>query len=197
MQIEALKIPGSWLINFKKFDDNRGFFYESFRSDALEHVLKRHFEIKQTNTSVSSKGSLRGIHYALIPPSQAKFIQCQKGSIQDFIIDIRLNSPTFGKYQMVELNDTNPQAIFIEEGLAHAFVALEDKTLVTYYVNQTYNPDREKGINPFDKQLNISWPNLDLKVSEKDDKEIHLDEALRLNLLPTYEEAKNYIKTLA
>lgn len=197
MQIEELKISGSWLIKFKKFDDNRGFFYESFRADLLGQTLNRKFEIQQTNTSISSKGSLRGIHYALVPPSQAKFIQCQKGSIQDFIIDIRVNSPTFGKYQMVELKEDNPQAIFIEEGLAHAFVALEDKTLVTYYVNQTYNPSREKGINPFDKYLNISWPNLDLKVSEKDKKEIDLDEALKLNLLPTYEEAKNYIKTIS
>jgi len=197
MQIEELKISGSWLIKFKKFDDNRGFFYESFRADLLGQTLNRKFEIKQTNTSISSKGSLRGIHYALVPPSQAKFIQCQKGSIQDFIIDIRVNSPTFGKYQMVELKEDNPQAIFIEEGLAHAFVALEDKTLVTYYVNQTYNPDREKGINPFDKYLNISWPKLDLKVSEKDRKEIDLNEALKLNLLPTYEEAKNYIKTIS
>jgi dTDP-4-dehydrorhamnose 3,5-epimerase len=196
MKFSELNISGSWLIEFNKFEDNRGFFYESFRSDFISEKLKRKFEIKQTNTSYSSKGSLRGIHYALIPPSQAKYIQCQKGSIQDFVIDIRIGSPTFGKFQMIELNEKSTKAIFIEEGLAHAFVAMQDKTLVTYYVNQTYNPDKEKGINPFDKELNITWPNLDLKLSAKDEKEISLKEAKNLNLLPIYSEAKNYINSL-
>lgn len=196
MKFNELNISGSWLIDFNRFSDNRGYFYESFRSDFLEKVLKRKFTITQTNTSFSSKGSLRGIHYALVPPSQAKFIQCQQGVIQDFIIDIRIGSPTFGKYQMVELNENSSKAIFIEEGLAHAFVALQDKTLVTYYVNQTYNPDREKGINPFDKELNISWPKIELQLSLKDEKEISLSKAKELNLLPSFDEAKNYIKSL-
>lgn len=196
MKFSELNISGSWLIEFNKFEDNRGFFYESFRSDFIFDKLKRKFEIKQTNTSYSSKGSLRGLHYALIPPSQAKYIQCQKGSILDFIIDIRIGSPTFGKFQMIELNEKSAKAIFIEEGLAHAFVAMQDETIVTYYVNQTYNPDKEKGINPFDKELNITWPNLDLKLSAKDEKEISLNEAKNLNLLPIYSEAKNYINSL-
>jgi dTDP-4-dehydrorhamnose 3,5-epimerase len=168
MRIDELKISGSWMIYFNRFPDNRGYFYESFRSDLLEKKLNRKFSITQTNTSISSKGSLRGIHYALVPPSQAKFIQCQQGAIQDFIIDIRIGSPTFGEYQMIELNEDTSNAVFIEEGLAHAFVALEDETLVTYYVNQTYNPDREKGINPFDQKLNILWPKINLKLSQKD-----------------------------
>jgi dTDP-4-dehydrorhamnose 3,5-epimerase len=196
MKFSELNISGSWLIEFNKFEDNRGFFYESFRSDFISEKLKRKFEIKQTNTSFSSKGSLRGIHYALIPPSQAKYIQCQKGSIQDFIIDIRIGSPTFGKFQVIELSEKSAKAIFIEEGLAHAFVAMEDGTLVTYYVNQTYNPDKEKGINPFDEELNISWPNLNLKLSAKDEKEISLIEAKKLNLLPIYSESKKYVNTL-
>jgi len=196
MEITELDISGSWLIQFKKFEDNRGFFYESFRFDLLSKELMRKFDIKQTNTSNSSKGSLRGIHYALVPPSQAKYIQCQKGSIQDFIIDIRIGSPTFGQFQMVELNEKSANAIFIEEGLANAFVAMEDETVVTYYVNQTYNPEKEKGINPFDKELNISWPNLDLKLSPKDQNEITLQEASKLNLLPNFLESKKYIKSI-
>lgn len=196
MKINELSISGSWIIEFNKFKDIRGYFYESFRSDLLIKELQRNFIITQTNTSLSSKGSLRGIHYALVPPGQAKFIQCQHGAIQDFIIDIRIGSPTYGQYQMIELNEGSANAIFIEEGLAHAFVALEDNSVVTYYVNQTYNPEREKGINPFDQELNISWPKIDLKLSEKDQKEISLSKAKELNLLPSFNEVKSYIKTL-
>ena len=196
MKISELEISGSWLVEFNKFEDNRGYFYESFRSDLISQQLNRPFDIKQTNTSFSSKGSLRGIHYALIPPSQAKFIQCQRGAIQDFVIDIRIGSPTFGKFQMIELNENLSQAIFIEEGLAHAFVAMQDQTLVTYYVNQTYNPNNEKGINPLDKELNISWPKIDLKLSKKDEQEITLSKAKELKLLPTFKESKEYIKSL-
>ena len=150
MKVTPLKIDGSWIIELKKFEDGRGFFYESFRNEIAKKYFGREFSIKQSNTSVSKKGSVRGIHYALVPPSQAKYVQCQKGSIVDYIIDIRVGSPTFSQFVEVELSATNPQAIFIEEGLAHAFVAMEDETVVTYFVSENYNPEREKGINPFD-----------------------------------------------
>lgn len=196
MNFTPLEISGSWLIDLKKFDDNRGYFFESFRFDLIRDSLNRKFEVKQSNTSISHKGSLRGIHYALKVPSQAKYIQCLQGSILDFIIDIRLDSPTFGKYQSVELNSNKPQAVFIEEGLAHAFVSLIDNSLVTYYVNQVFNPTNEKGINPLDKTLSIDWPKLELKLSTKDANEISLENAETQNLLPRYAEMKDYIKSL-
>ena len=196
MKAKPLEISGSWEVELKKFDDSRGFFFESFRSDLSANFFGRKFNVKQTNTSVSVKGSVRGIHYALVPPSQAKYVQCQKGSILDFVIDVRLGSPTFGKSISLELNSKIPKAIFIEEGLAHAFVSLEDETVVTYLVNENYNPDREKGINPFDKELSIAWPKIDLIVSEKDKSAISLREAKELNLLPHFDECKHYIKAL-
>ena len=196
MYINKLQIDGSWLIDFNKFEDERGYFFESFKLHLCEESFNRPLIINQANTSVSKKGSVRGIHYAMLPPSQAKFIQCQKGSIIDFVVDIRVGSPTFGKFQAINLSSKNPQAVFIEEGLAHAFVALEDETIVTYLVNQNYNPEREKGINPFDSQLSISWPNIDLILSQKDKNEISLSEAQKRGLLPNYEECKRYIKNL-
>lgn len=196
MKAFPLKISGSWKIEFSKFSDNRGFFYESFKEDDFKKIIGRNLNIKQTNTSSSAKGSLRGIHYALVPPSQAKLVQCQRGSIRDYVIDIRIDSPTFGVHETIELTEKNADAVFIEEGLAHAFVALEDDTVVTYYVSEKYNPEREKGINPFDKTLNINWPQMSLIVSEKDKKAISLLEAKKLNLLPIYEECKNFIKSL-
>ena len=197
MKVTPLKIDGSWIIELKKFEDGRGFFYESFRNEIAKKYFGREFNIKQSNTSVSKKGSVRGIHYALVPPSQAKYVQCQKGSIVDYVIDIRVGSPTFSQFVEVELNSTNPQAIFIEEGLAHAFVALENNTVVTYYVSEKYNPEREKGINPFDKTLNVKWPDLELILSEKDTVAISLDEAKSQGLLPLFNDCKLFIKTLS
>lgn len=196
MKAKPLEISGAWEIELKKFDDSRGFFFESFRSDFSNETFGRKFTVKQSNTSVSAKGSVRGIHYALVPPSQAKYVQCQKGSIMDYVIDIRIGSPTFGKSVSIELNSLNPKTIFIEEGLAHAFVALEDETVVTYLVNENYNPEREKGINPFDKELSINWPKIELIISEKDKSAISLQEAKELELLPNFDECKEYIKAL-
>ena len=197
MKVTPLKIDGAWIIELNKFEDGRGFFYESFRKEIAKEYFGREFHIKQSNTSVSKKGSVRGIHYALVPPSQAKYIQCQKGSIIDYVIDIRVGSPTFSQFVEVKLDATNPQAIFIEEGLAHAFVALEDETVVTYFVSENYNPEREKGINPFDSDLNIKWPDINLELSDKDKLAISLKEAQVQNLLPMFDDCKKYIKSLS
>ena len=196
MKAQPLKISGSWKIEFQKFDDNRGFFYESFKEEDFKKLIGRNLNIKQTNTSSSSKGSVRGIHYALVPPSQAKLVQCQRGSIKDYVIDIRVGSPTFGQFEEIELNENSASAIFIEEGLAHAFVALENQTVVTYFVTEKYNPEREKGINPFDKTLNVKWPDLELILSEKDKQAISLEEAKNQGLLPSFDECKKFIKSL-
>ena len=197
MKTTALKISGSWLIEFQKFEDNRGYFYESFKEEDFRKQIGRQLSIKQTNTSSSSKGSVRGIHYALVPPSQAKLVQCQRGSIKDYVIDIRVGSPTFGEFEEIELSENSPTSVFIEEGLAHAFVALENNTIVTYYVSEKFNPEREKGINPFDKTLNVKWPDLELILSEKDKSAISLDEAKSQGILPSFDECKAFIKSLS
>jgi len=196
MKATPLNINGSWKIDFQRFDDNRGYFYQSFRDEDFKSQIGRNFAIKQTNTSSSSKGSVRGIHYALVPPSQAKLVQCQRGSIKDYVIDIRVGSPTFGKFEEIELNENSASAVFIEEGLAHAFVALENQTVVTYYVTEKYNPDREKGINPFDKTLNVKWPEIELVLSEKDKQAITLEEAKNQGLLPSFDECKKFINSI-
>ena len=197
MKTTPLSIDGSWKIDFQRFDDNRGYFYESFKEEDFKTYIGRNFKIKQTNTSSSSKGSVRGIHFAMVPPSQAKLVQCQRGSIRDYVIDIRVGSPTFGKFEVVELGENSASAVFIEEGLAHAFVALENHTVVTYYVSEKYNPEREKGINPFDKTLNVKWPDLELILSEKDKQAISLDESKAQGLLPNYDECKKFIKSIS
>ena len=197
MKAHPLKISGSWKIEFQKFEDNRGFFYESFKAEEFQKLFGRNFVIKQTNTSSSSKGSVRGIHYALVPPSQAKLVQCQRGSIKDYVIDIRIGSPTFGQFEELALDEKSASAVFIEEGLAHAFVALENNTVVTYYVSEKYNPEREKGINPFDKKLNVKWPDVELILSDKDKVALSLDQAESEGLLPIFDDCKTFIKSLS
>jgi dTDP-4-dehydrorhamnose 3,5-epimerase len=196
MKAHPLKISGSWKIEFQKFEDNRGFFYESFKAEEFPKLIGRNFDIKQTNTSSSSKGSVRGIHYALVPPSQAKLVQCQRGSIKDYVIDIRIGSPTFGQFEVISLDEKSASAVFIEEGLAHAFVALENNTIVTYYVSEKYNPEREKGINPFDKSLNVKWPEIELVLSEKDKTALTLEASKARGLLPIYGECKKFIRLI-
>lgn len=197
MKAQPLTISGAWKIDFQKFKDERGYFYESFKDEDFKFQIGRSFTIKQTNTSSSAKGSVRGIHYALVPPSQAKLVQCYKGSIRDYVIDIRIGSPTFGQHEQIELNEKVASAVFIEEGLAHAFVALENETIVTYYVTEKYNPEREKGINPYDKTLNLNWPEIQLIISDKDKQAITLEEAKNEGLLPRYDECKKFIKSLS
>jgi dTDP-4-dehydrorhamnose 3,5-epimerase-like enzyme len=107
-----------------------------------------------------------------------------------------VGSPTFGQFEEIELNENSVSAVFIEEGLAHAFVALENQTVVTYFVTEKYNPEREKGINPFDKTLNVKWPDVELILSEKDKQAISLEEAKNQGLLPTFDECKKFIKSL-
>jgi dTDP-4-dehydrorhamnose 3,5-epimerase len=123
-------------------------------------------------------------------------VQCQRGSIKDYVIDIRIGSPTFGQFEEITLDEKSASAIFIEEGLAHAFVALENNTIVTYYVSEKYNPEREKGINPFDKTLNVKWPDIKLILSEKDKEAISLEESKTQGLLPSFDGCKAFIKSL-
>ena len=191
-----LGIKGCWEIELDHYNDSRGVFFESFKLNSLENIINRKFEVKQSNTSISKMGSIRGIHFAQLPPSQAKYIQCNSGSILDFIIDVRVGSPTFKQHVSVKLDGNSQKAIFIEEGLAHAFISLEDDTRVTYLVNQYFNPTNEKSINPFDEEIAINWGNSTYILSEKDRSAHSLDEMKNSNQLPVYEDCCKFIETI-
>ena len=191
-----LGIKGCWEIELDHYNDSRGVFFESFKLNSLENIINRKFEVKQSNTSISKMGSIRGIHFAQLPPSQAKYIQCNSGSILDFIIDVRVGSPTFKQHVSVKLDGNSRKAIFIEEGLAHAFSSLEDDTRVTYLVNQYFNPTNEKSINPFDEEIAINWGNSTYILSEKDRSAHSLDEMKNSNQLPVYEDCCKFIETI-
>jgi dTDP-4-dehydrorhamnose 3,5-epimerase len=186
MEILELEIKGAYLAESKVFKDDRGFFREWFKSEDIKSATGRDFGIEQANISLSSTGTLRGIHYSIAPRGQAKWITCVAGSIKDVIVDIRPDSQTFGKWVEVVLKGDSGQAVFISEGLGHGFVALEDKTAVAYLVSTPFSPTDELEINPLDEKIGINWGmNLGaLKISEKDKIAPTLAERLAEGKLP-------------
>ena len=170
MELTPLGIEGAWLAESPVWSDERGFFREWFKSEDIEKVTGKSFGIEQANISVSSKGTLRGIHYSVAPRGQAKWVTCVAGSIKDVIVDIRPASKTFGNWVAVDLSGNLGKAVFIGEGLGHGFIALEDNTAVAYLVSTPFSPSHEFEIDPLDEEIGINWGlNLgDLKISEKD-----------------------------
>ena len=170
MELIPLGIEGAWLAQSPVWKDDRGFFREWFKAEDINSVTGRDFAIEQANISLSSKGTLRGIHYSIAPRGQAKWITCVSGSIQDVIIDIRSDSKTFGQWVDTELRGDSGKAVFISEGLGHGFLALEDNTTVAYLISTPFSPDHEFEINPFDQKIGIKWgiEISHLKISNKD-----------------------------
>ncbi|RYG77864.1 dTDP-4-keto-6-deoxy-D-glucose epimerase, partial [Yimella sp. RIT 621] len=132
MNIEPLAIEGAYVITPRQFPDDRGVFMEGFRADKLAEHLGHQMQVLQTNISVSSAGTVRGIHYADVPPSQAKYITAASGALIDYIIDIRVGSPTYGEWDCVLLDSDSRKAVYLSEGLGHAFCALQDDTTAVY-----------------------------------------------------------------
>ncbi len=189
MSFAPLQIDGSWVFTPTKYEDERGSFHEVFK---LSHLtgLDRSFEVKQVNQSVSSAGTIRGIHWADVPPGQAKYVFCSSGSIWDVVVDIRVGSPTFGMWDAAELSSKNGKAMLIEEGLGHVFLSQENDTVVNYLCSEPFSPSTEHGINPFDEELSIPystfWNESKFLVSPKDEVSPSLSEAKRLGLLPKF-----------
>ena len=170
MKLTPLGIDGAWLAESPVWSDERGFFREWFKSEEVKAATGRVFGIEQANISLSSAGTLRGIHYSIAPRGQAKWITCVSGSIQDVIVDVRPDSRTFGQWIDVMLKSDSGNAVLISEGLGHGFLALEDNTAVAYLVSTPFSPTDEFEINPLDEKIGIKWAmELDcLKISHKD-----------------------------
>ena len=198
MDIRALSIEGAFEVTPRQFPDDRGVFLESFRGDRLAESVGHRLDIIQTNVSVSSKGTVRGVHYADVPPSQAKYVTALSGSFIDFVIDIRVGSPTFGQWDSVLLDTVDRRAIYLAEGLGHAICALADDSTVMYLCSATYDPVREHGINPLDPALGLVLPDgVTPVLSPKDAAAPSLDEAAAQGLLPRYDECLRFYAVLA
>ena len=187
MKLTPLKIEGAWVAESSIWRDDRGFFREWFKLDSIKKATGRDFDIEQANISLSSKGTLRGIHYSLAPRGQAKWVTCASGAIKDVIVDIRPKSPTFGQWIDVELRGDTGKAVFISEDLGHAFIALEENTVVTYLLSTPFSPSHEFEINPLDEKIAINWGMQDsiLKISDKDKNAPTLQDQLTERKLPS------------
>lgn len=204
MQVTPLAIQGAWLFEPVVHRDERGSFAECFRRDIVEKNVGHALELHQGNWSTSKAGTVRGIHFAEIPPGQAKYVMCVRGAILDVVVDIRVGSPTFGKWDSAALDEANQRAIYVAEGLGHGFMALSDDTNVVYLCSAPYAPGREHGINPLDPALEIHWPTTDVAgrsltplLSPKDMAAPTLAQSSDDGLLPTYEQAKRFYAELA
>lgn len=198
MQIRELSVPDSYEFTPIQRADDRGVFLEWYRFDKLADIVGHPIALRQANTSVSKRGVVRGIHFADFPVGQAKYVTVTHGAVIDYVIDIRLGSPTFGQWDSVLLDTVDRRAIYIAEGLGHAFVALTDDAVVSYLVTDTYNPAGEHAINPLDPQIALTFPPEvgEPLLSPKDLEAPSLADAEKLGLLPTWDAAKAYYREL-
>jgi dTDP-4-dehydrorhamnose 3,5-epimerase len=195
--MEPLDIDGAWLFTPRIHGDARGSFLEWFREQEFRADLGYRVEVAQANCSVSRRGVIRGIHFADVPPGQAKYVTCVSGAIADVVVDLRAGSPGLGRWQAVQLDDETRRAVYVAEGLGHAFVALSEQATVLYLCSTPYAPSREHGVHPLDPGIGIAWPaGLDTVLSDKDAAAPSLAEAEAAGLLPDYGECQAYTAKL-
>ena len=192
MKIRELGIEGAWEITPQLHGDPRGLFTEWYRFDHLAAEVGHPLRLAQANLSVSAAGVVRGIHFADVPPGQAKYVTCVRGAVLDVIVDLRVGSPTFGQWEGVRLDDTDRRAVYLSEGLGHGFCALTDDATLTYLCSEAYSPTGEHGVHPLDPDLAIEWPASAPQLSAKDESAPSLAEAIASGLLPNYEQTKAF-----
>lgn len=204
MTYRELAVPGAWEITPTQHGDPRGVFLEAFQGGPFAEATGHRFDLQQANISVSAAGVLRGIHFADVPPGQAKYVTCPKGAVLDVVVDIRVGSPTFGTWDAVLLDDVDRRAIYLGEGLGHAFLSLEDGSTVMYLCSTGYSPGREHGIHPLDPEVGIDWPTqardgspITPQLSEKDLAAPSLAEARASGLLPDHDAVQRYVAGLS
>ena len=197
MKLTETAIEGTYVMEPKRHGDSRGHFLEWFREDVFEATVGHPFKLAQANCSVSVRGSMRGIHFADVPPGQAKYVTCMTGAVLDVAVDIRVGSPTFGEWEAVRLDPQNSRAFYLSEGIGHVFLALEDNSTVLYLCSTPYTPTREREINPLDPEIGISWPtDVTPLLSDKDAAAPSLAEAQSAGILPNYQDCLNFRRTL-
>ncbi len=198
MLVTPFSIDGVWRFDPLLRPDDRGIFLESFKESVFAETVGHSLHLAQMNISVSHAGTVRGVHFADVPPGQAKYVQCFSGQILDIVVDIRVGSPTFGQYEAIELDSDNRSGLYISEGLGHAFCALSDSATVGYLCSEGYSPEREHGIHPLDPDLALPWPQGEQSVlSPKDAAAPLLAEAIALGLLPQYSDCVKFVSGLS
>jgi dTDP-4-dehydrorhamnose 3,5-epimerase len=199
VKVRELKVPGAWEITPTIHGDSRGLFFEWLTDHGFTAFAGHRLDVRQANCSVSSAGVLRGLHFAQLPPGQAKYVTCVSGSVFDVVVDIRVGSPTFGQWDSVLLDVEDRRTMYISEGLGHAFLALQDNSTIMYLCSTEYNPQREHTICATDPAFAIDWPLVDgapPSLSDRDAAAPSLEEALASGLLPAWADTQRLIAGL-
>lgn len=193
-----LAVPGAWEVTPHVHHDNRGDTLEWFSEHGFSGMTGHRFAMRQANCSVSAAGVLRGLHFAQLPPGQAKYVTCVRGTVFDVVVDIRVGSPTYGRWDSVLLDDVDRRTVYLSEGLAHGFLALQDGSTIMYLCSTPYTPQREHAIAATDPEIAIDWPvPADrLNLSTRDAVAPSLAEVRAAGLLPTWEDSQAFIAGL-
>jgi len=168
VRIRPLTIEGALEVTPEVHRDPRGLFCELYRVDRLQDAIGRPPRVAQVNLSVSGRSVVRGLHFASVPPGQAKYVQCLAGAFLDVVVDLRVGSPTFGRWEAVRLDDVDRRAVYVAEGLGHGVCALADNATLAYLCSETYAPEREHSVHPLDPDLGIAWPVASPLLSARD-----------------------------
>ena len=198
MAFRELAVPGAWEITPSQHGDSRGMFFEWFTETGFAEMTGHGFDMRQANCSVSAAGVLRGLHFAQLPPGQAKYVTCVTGSMFDVVVDIRVGSPSYGHWDAVLLDDVDRRSVYLSEGLGHAFLALQDDSTVMYLCSAPYAPQREHTIAATDPAIGIEWPLPveRLVLSERDATAPSLADARAAGLLPTWADSQAFVESL-
>ena len=203
VQVRPLTIDGAFEITPQLHGDPRGVFLEWFKATTFREAVGHDLDLAQANCSVSAAGVLRGIHFSDVPPGQAKYVTCITGAVLDVVVDIRVGSPTFGRWDSVLLDDTDRRGIYLGEGLGHAFMSLADSSTVVYLCSTGYAPGREHGIHPLDPAIAIPWPTtgrdgrqLERRLSERDAAAPVLSEMIEAGRLPSALDVATWVGSL-
>ncbi|MER5355653.1 dTDP-4-dehydrorhamnose 3,5-epimerase [Kitasatospora sp. NPDC002551] len=187
MNVRELAVGGAFAFTPAVHPDARGTFCASYTESAFVAAVGHPLRLGQYHNSVSRRGTVRGIHFADVPPGQAKFVTCTRGSLLDVVVDIRAGSPTYGQWDSLVLDAVTCRAVYLPEGLGHAFMALEDDTVAAYLCSTEYNPAAEHEIDPFDPELALPWPqDITPLVSDRDRNAPTLRQAREAGALPDY-----------
>jgi dTDP-4-dehydrorhamnose 3,5-epimerase len=195
--MEPTSIGGAWTFTPALHRDDRGYFLEWFQAGELSEALGYRPEIAQANCSVSRRGVIRGVHFASVPPGQAKYVTCVRGEVLDVIVDVRVGSPSYGRWEAVRLDDASRRAVYLAEGLGHAFAAISEEATVIYLCSTPYAPGREHGVHPLDPDIGVEWPaDTEPVLSGKDAAAPALEQARQAGLLPVYADCEAYLSRL-
>ncbi len=197
MKVRPLNIDGAWEITPQQHTDPRGLFLEWYRFDRLAEVVGHPLRLAQANMSVSGRGVVRGIHFADVPPGQAKYVTCVRGAVLDVVVDLRVGSPTYGRWDSVRLDDVDRRSVYLSYGLGHGFCSLTDNATLCYVCSETYNPAGEHSVHPLDPELAVDWPIETPLLSTRDEGAPSLAEARTSGFLPDYAVCRTFDTSLS